>query len=202
MSSTDPRVDAYIAKSADFAQPILSHIREVVHEGCPEVEETIKWGMPSFMYKGILCGMACFKAHCTFGFWKGELITGENGESTSDAMGQFGRITSIKDLPPKRVLIGYVKKAMELNEKGVKSPTRSNQKPRPPIKPPTYFTAALRKNPKAQATFKSLRPSHRREYLEWITDAKTEPTRDRRLATTIEWLSEGKSLNWKYERKR
>src|SRR3954452_3610237 len=123
MAKTDPRVDAYIERSAPFAKPILKHIRKVVHRGCPDVEETIKWGMPHFDYKGVMCGMAAFKAHCAFGFWKGSLIIDAQNKS-ADAMGQFGRITSMKDLPPKRTLQGYVKKARELNDAGIKPPAR------------------------------------------------------------------------------
>ncbi|MEO6067669.1 MAG: DUF1801 domain-containing protein [Gemmatimonadales bacterium] len=124
MGQRDKRIDAYIAKSAPFARPILTHLRAVVHEACPEAEETLKWGMPSFTYHGILCGFAAFKAHATFGFWRGSLIVGTNAAKTRDAMGQFGRITSLKDLPPKRTLLGYVKEAMRLNEQGIKAPAK------------------------------------------------------------------------------
>src|SRR5215471_14351950 len=124
MGTRDKRIDAYIAKSADFAQPILRELRETVHEGCPEVEETIKWGFPNFTYKGILCGMASFKQHCAFGFWKGSLVIDGN-DNNVDAMGQFGRITSLKDLPPRRMLLAYVKKARQLNHDGIKVPRKS-----------------------------------------------------------------------------
>ena len=125
MGTRDPRIDAYIAKSADFARPILTHLREVVHAACPEVEETLKWGTPYFTYKGMLCGMAAFKHHCAFSFWKGSLIVGGQGEGVERAMGQFGRITKISDLSSKRILTGYIESAMRLNEQGVKAPTRS-----------------------------------------------------------------------------
>ena len=199
MGTTDPRVDAYIAGSADFAKPILNHLREVVHAACPEVEETMKWSMPHFMYRGMLCSMASFKQHCVFGFWKGSLIVDENGKNLEEAMGQFGRITTLADLPSNRLLTSYIKKAMVLNETGVKSPTRSRpreEKGLPIV--PDYFTAALRKNKEALATFESFSPSHKREYVEWITEAKGEDTRKRRLETAIAWLAEGKSRNWKY----
>ncbi|HSE50621.1 MAG TPA: YdeI/OmpD-associated family protein [Gemmatimonadales bacterium] len=193
----DPRIDGYIANAAEFARPILTHLREVVHAACPEAEETMKWSAPHFMYKGMLCGMQAFKAHCAFGFWKGSLVVGRNGEN-ADGMGQFGRITAISDLPSRKVLTGLIKQAMALNDQGIKSPTRTNRKPRPEAKVPPDLVAALEKNRKARATFEGFSPSHRREYVEWITEARTEPTRLRRLATAVEWLAEGKARNWKY----
>ncbi len=196
----DLRIDAYIDKSAAFAKPILRHLRTVVHDACPEVEESIKWGMPCFNYHGILCSMAAFKEHCAFGFWKASLILGPKSGDGS-AAGQFGKIAKVKDLPPKTILTGYIRKAMKLNEEGVKSPTRSTDRPKKPDIPvPAYFSAALAKNRKAKAGFESFSPSHRREYLEWITEAKTQATRERRMASALEWLAEGKSRNWKYER--
>lgn len=197
MATRDPRIDAYIARSADFARPVLAHLRDVVHAACPGVEETMKWGAPHFMYRGMLCGMSAFKAHCTFGFWRGRLIVEGNGRN-AEAMGQFGRITALADLPSRTVLAGYVRAAMALNEQGVKSPTRSKRTPKPEAKVPRDLAAALGKNRKARATFEGFSPSRRREYIEWITEAKADATRERRLATTIEWLAEGKSRNWKY----
>jgi uncharacterized protein YdeI (YjbR/CyaY-like superfamily) len=201
MGTRDPRVDAYIAKSADFAKPILTHLREVVHSACADVEETVKWGAPHFVYKGMLAGMASFKQHCAFGFWKGSLVIGEDATAPAEAMGSFGRITNVSDLPPRSTLAGYVKKAAKLNDDG--TPRPKSKMPKPPKKTipmPPDFAAALKKNKKAQTTFEGSSPSHRREYLEWITDAKQQATRTRRMATAIEWLSEGKSLNWKYQR--
>lgn len=199
MSNRDPRVDAYIARSAPFARPILEHIRDVVHAACPDVEETIKWGFPNFGYKGMLCSMASFKEHCAFGFWQAKRVLGE-AASDEEAMGSFGRLTSVKDLPPKRELVGYVKKAMQLNEEGIKR-TPSKAKPKPPLSVPDDLAAALKKNRRASTAWEKLAPSHRREYVEWITEAKQPATRERRLATTLEWVSEGKSRNWKYERR-
>lgn len=196
MGKRDKRVDAYIARSRDFAKPILTHLREVIHENCPEVEETLKWSVPHFDYKGPFAGMAAFKEHCTFGFWKGALIVQDSGSTA--AMGQFGRIEKVGDLPPKAALKKYIKTAMKLNETGVKAPRAV--KSRPEIPAPAYFTAALARNKKAKAAFEAFSPSHRREYLEWITEAKTEATRDKRLATAIEWMTEGKPRNWKYQR--
>jgi uncharacterized protein YdeI (YjbR/CyaY-like superfamily) len=201
MGKRDPHVDAYIARSADFAPPILEHLRGVVHAACPDVEETLKWSMPHFMYQGMLCGMAAFKQHCTFGFWKGSLIVDGDGdgEGAEAAMGQFGRITKLSDLPSRRILSGYVKQAMKLNEQGVKHPTRVKKAPKPLVVP-AVLAAALKKNRKAGAAFQNFNLSHRREYVDWITEAKTPETRQRRLASAIEWLSEGKSRNWKYEK--
>jgi uncharacterized protein YdeI (YjbR/CyaY-like superfamily) len=194
MGKKDPRIDAYIAKSADFAKPILKHLRALVHKGCPGVEETIKWSMPHFDYAGgPLGGMAAFKEHCAFGFWKGSLIV----PGSRDAMGQFGRITSVKDLPSDSVIVGYVKKAAELNESGVKV-ARPAKHAKKEIPIPKDLAAALKKNAKARATFEGFRPSHQREYLEWITEAKTDETRNKRLATAIEWMAEGKPRMWKY----
>ena len=199
MASRDPRVDAYIAKSADFARPILAHLREVVHAACPDAEETMKWSFPHFQYKGLLCSMAAFKEHCAFGFWKSSLVMGE-GTEAEKAMGQFGRITKLSDLPSKKVLTGYIKKAMKLNDDGVKSPNRMKPKdkaPRPVVVPDD-LSKALRASSAAQATFEKFSPSHKREYIEWITEAKSPATRSRRLETAIEWMAEGKPRNWKY----
>jgi uncharacterized protein YdeI (YjbR/CyaY-like superfamily) len=200
MGKRDPRVDAYIAKSNYFAKPILNHIRSLVHEVCPDVQETTKWGAPFFDYKGIMCNMAAFKEHCSFGFWKGSLILGENVKN-AEAAGQFGRLEKVGDLPSKKILTGYIRHAMKLNEEGVKTPMRTKtgaKKPELPV--PAYLQAALKKHRKAQAAFDAFSPSHRREYIEWITDAKTEATRDKRMETAMQWLSEGKSRNWKYQR--
>ena len=194
---TDPRVDAYIAKSADFAQPILRHLRALVHEACPDAEETIKWGMPSFTYHGILCGVAGFKAHCIFGFWhQGTTkIIKQAGGKAEQAMGSLGRITSLADLPADREMIRYIRQAAKLNESG--APARP--KPRKPLPMPADLSAALKKNAKAAKVFKDFSPSPRREYIEWITEAKRPETRQKRVATTIRWLASGKRRNWKYE---
>jgi uncharacterized protein YdeI (YjbR/CyaY-like superfamily) len=198
VATRDPRIDGYIARSADFARPILAHLREVVHAACPDVEETMKWSFPHFQYKGMLCSMAAFKEHCAFGFWKSSLVLGE-GNDSDEAMGQFGRITKLGDLPSKKVLTGYIKKAMGLNEAGVKSPTRSKPKAtKAELVVPDDLAAALEKDAAAHATFEKFSPSNKREYVEWITEAKTQATRTRRLETAIEWMAEGKPRNWKY----
>jgi len=194
----DPRIDAYIAKSPRFAQPILKHLRAVVHTACPTVEETLKWSRPHFLYKGMLCGMSAFKQHCTFGFWRSSLVIATSQNKNSTAMGQFGRITSLADLPSKKRITAYVRAAMKLNDAGVKSPTRANRTPREPLPIPAELSAALKRNKAARATFDNFSPSHQREYIAWLIEAKSDATRQRRLATTIEWLAEGKPRNWKY----
>ncbi|MFL5578852.1 MAG: YdeI/OmpD-associated family protein [Gemmatimonadaceae bacterium] len=198
MGTRDPRIDAIIAKSADFAKPILTHIREAVHAGCPDVVETIKWGMPAFEHKGPMCQMAAFKQHCVFGFWKGKLVLAGDYRG-EEAMGNFGRIESLKDLPPKRTLVALVKKAAALNDAGVKVP-RTKKQPKPALATPPDLAAGLKKNRKAATTFEAFSPSQKREYIEWITEAKTDATREKRLATALEWLAEGKTRNWKYQR--
>ncbi len=200
MAKRDPKVDAYIAEAAPFAKPILRRLRKIVHAGCPAVEETIKWGFPHFVYKGNIAGMAAFKQHCVFGFWKDALLFNrENGEQ-KEAMGQFGRLTHVSELPAEKVMIGYVKKAAALNEDGVKVERGAGQA-REPIAMPDDFAAALKKSARASKTYENFSASKRRDYLEWITEAKRDQTRRQRIATSIEWLAEGKSHNWKYERK-
>jgi uncharacterized protein YdeI (YjbR/CyaY-like superfamily) len=198
MGKIDPRVDQYIARSADFAKPILTHIRKVVHEACPNVEETMKWSAPHFDYKGMMCGMAAFKGHCAFGFWKAALVLDD--PAADEGMGSFGKLTSVKDLPSDRQLAGYVKKAAKLNDNGVKV-VRKAAAPKKPLKVPVDFAAALKKNHAARRTFDAFSPSNKREYLEWVTEAKTDATRSKRMATSVEWLSQGKTRNWKYEPK-
>jgi len=198
MGNKDPRIDTYIEKSADFAKPILKHLRKVVHAGCPQVQETLKWSMPHFDYKGIMCGMAAFKEHCAFGFWKHSLIFKRDQNGDEAGMGSFGKIKSLADLPNEKTLLGYVKKAAALNDAGIKVPERTQPKKREPLPVPDDFSGALKKNAKARKTFESFPPSKRREYLEWITEAKREETRKERLATSIKWLSEGKPRHWKY----
>ena len=196
MARTDPRVDAYIDKSQPFARPILKHIRALVHTALPDVQETTKWSFPHFDYKGMLCSMAAFKAHCAFGFWNHSILSEE--QKSADAMGQFGRITSLQDLPPDKVFIALVKKAAALNDAGIK-PKREPKAPKKPLKAPPDMLAAIKRNKKAQATFGAFSPSAQREYIEWITEAKTDVTRERRLETAVQWMAEGKGRNWKYE---
>jgi hypothetical protein len=203
MGKRDPRVDAYIAKAAPFARPILKHLRAIIHEGCPEVEETIKWSFPCFDYKGPFCSIAAFKAHATFGLWKHALLVQQIAPLAKDrekAMGHFGRLTSIDDLPSRRVLVALVREARRLNDERIKLPPRP--RPKKPIKVtvPAYLRAALGKKKKALAHFTAFSPGQRREYVDWLTEAKTAPTREKRLATAISWIAEGKIRNWKYVR--
>ena len=194
MGARDPRVDAYIDQSADFAKPILERLRETVHTAIPEAAETIKWGSPYFEFEGPVCGMAAFKRHCAFVFWKDRLVV---EDPVDGAMGQLGRIESLDDLPPRRTLVAWLAKAAKLNEEGVKAP-RTVRPPRAPVAVPPDLERALARNAGARAAFESFSPSHRREYVEWIQEAKREETRRKRLATAIEWMSDGRPRHWKY----
>lgn len=195
MRNRDPRVDAYIAKAPAFAKPILGAVREAVHAALPDVEETMKWSTPFFDYKGPICMVAAFKAHCRFGFWKGSLVTGRtSGE-------KMERLTSVEELPSKKKLIALVKKAAKLNEEGVKVPRAKKKTAKNPAAMPDDLAASLKKNKTANAAFKKFSPSQRREYIEWITGAKASETRERRLVQAIDWIAEGKPRNWKYMKK-
>jgi uncharacterized protein YdeI (YjbR/CyaY-like superfamily) len=195
MVHRDPRVDAYIERSADFAQPVLEHLRAIVHAACPDVEENIKWGCPHFGYKGgMMCSMAAFKQYCSFGFWNHKDVVGKEPE---EGAGGFGRIASIKDLPSKKELTGYIRKAMVLKDSGVKK-VRPKAAPKPAPSLPDDFAAALKKNAAARKHYDALSASAQREYVEWIVEAKTDATRQKRIATAVEWLAEGKHRNWKY----
>ncbi|MEP7064457.1 MAG: YdeI/OmpD-associated family protein [Gemmatimonadota bacterium] len=197
MPKTDPRVDAYIAKANDFAKPILARVREMVHEACPDVEERMKWSSPFFDYKGqMMCGMAAFKEHCSLIFWKAPLIDGvpRNGDPSR---GSFGRITSVKELPTKKVFSGYIKAAMALNEAGI-TVKRPKAGPKPEAKVPKELASALEKNKKAATVFANFPPGQRREYCDWISEAKREETKAQRVTQAVEWIAEGKTRNWKY----
>lgn len=195
--TTDPRIDAYIAKAAPFAQPILKHVRERVHIVAPEAEETLKWSMPSFTVDGkILLGMAAFKEHATVGFWRGS----EMGiEPSHDAMGQLGKLTSVNDLPPDAELDALIRKGVEL-ARTAPAPRKTKREPKPAPEMHPDFAKALNANGKAKAVLDGFPPSAQRDYLEWIAQAKQDATRAKRIATAVEWLSEGKRRNWKYER--
>ena len=205
MTKTDKRVDAYIAKAQPFAQPILKHLRKLVHRACPETEETIKWSFACFDYKGLLCSMAAFKHHAAFGFWKYKLIKdpknyiGLRFNEGGNAMGNLGRITSLKDLPPDKVLIDFIKQAKKLNDNVVKIPAKP-KKPREKLVIPPYFTTAVKKNKKALSTFNDFSYSNKKEYVSWVTEAKSGETRNSRMQLAVEWMSEGKRRNWRYER--
>lgn len=200
MPTLNPRVDAYIERAAPFAQDILRHWRATVHAHCPDVVETIKWSFPNFTYRDkILTGMAAFKAHCSIGFWHGAAAVGADN-AKDGAMGDFGRLTSVKDLPSKAEQKAILKRAMRLIEDGVKArPAQPASAPKPPPAMPDDLAAALRANEAAARTFEALPPSHRREYIDWIVEAKKAETREKRLAQAVDWMAEGKRRNWKYE---
>jgi uncharacterized protein YdeI (YjbR/CyaY-like superfamily) len=195
--SREPRIDAYIAKAPPFARPILERVRERVHAVVPDVEEAMKWSAPGFTVDGkILLMMAAFKAHAALNFWRGQEIG--DGSPKAGAMGQFGRLTSLADLPPDEVLDSLIREAAAL-AKTAPAPRKSKHEPKPPAELHPEFAAALVNAPKAKAAFDAFPPSCKREYLEWVSEAKREETRHKRIATAVEWLSEGKRRNWKYE---
>jgi uncharacterized protein YdeI (YjbR/CyaY-like superfamily) len=200
MPAQDPRIDAYIIKSADFALPILQYLRALVHAACPEVVETMKWSFPHFMYKDeILCSMASFKQHCAFGFWKAALMKDAKIllANRKEAMGSMGKIGSLKDLPADKKIMGWVKEAMKLNEAGIKLAKTKPAAPKELVMP-AFFSAALAKNKKTKAAFEKFNYSQQKEYAEWLTEAKTIPTREKRLSQAMEWIAEGKIRHWKY----
>jgi uncharacterized protein YdeI (YjbR/CyaY-like superfamily) len=195
--SHDPRVDAYIARQPDFARPILEHLRRVVHEAAPEVEEAIKWSMPHFTYKGrLFAGMAAFKAHATFGLWQASAVLGDNG-SEREAMGQFGRIASIDDLPPEKELKDIIRRAAAQAEQG--PAPRPKKPPKPELEMPDDLRSALEGNAAAKAAYDDFPPSAKRDYLEWLIEAKRPETRAKRLTQAVEWMAEGKRRHWKYQ---
>jgi uncharacterized protein YdeI (YjbR/CyaY-like superfamily) len=200
MPNRDPRVNAYIARSADFARPILEHLRTLIHAACPEVEEGIKWSMPFFSHcGGTMCMMAAFKQHCSFRFWLHDAVLGESiGE---DGMGQFGKLTSLDDLPSDKQLMKYLHKAIALSEAGVKlSRPKAAARPAPTLPEDFATLLAHEKYAAACKTWSAFGPGAQREYVDWIMQAKTEATRQKRVATTLEWLAEGKKRNWNYEK--
>lgn len=196
-------IDDYIAQAEDFAKPVLSHLRAVVHEACPQVEEAFKWSFPHFLYKGkILCSMASFKQHAAFTFWLGSHMSDPHNlfqKGDDSGMGQLGKIHSMHDLPDRAVLIEYLLEAQRLCDEGKTIQSGKSRQPRV-LETPEYVLDALRRVPAAMDRFEKFTQGHRNEYIEWITEAKTEATRQRRIAQMIEWLLEGKSRNWKYAR--
>ncbi|TXF76136.1 YdeI/OmpD-associated family protein [Chryseobacterium sp.] len=202
MAATDSRIDTYIENSQDFVKPVLTYLREIIHEACPEVEEGWKWSFPHFMYKGkILCSLAAFKQYCSMGFWlHSEMKTIKEFETNVETSGMFslGKITSVEDLPSKPQLKAAIKEAMELTDMGVKMKKAPVSKTE--IEIPADFTEALEKNTKAQQFFTKASASFRKEYILWITGAKTEATRIKRMEQALEWIAEGKGRNWKYEK--
>jgi uncharacterized protein YdeI (YjbR/CyaY-like superfamily) len=193
----DPRVDAYIAKAAPFAQPVLAQVRDRVRAVVPDVEETLKWGAPSFVLDGrILLMMAAFEAHAALNFWRGQELRGE--QANADAMGQFGKLTAVSDLPPDEELDALILQAAELT-RSVPAPRKPKNAPKPAPTLHPEFAAALDAAPQAKEVLDGFPPSAQRDYLQWISDAKQDATRHKRIATAIQWLSEGKRRMWKYE---
>ncbi len=200
MGTRIKEVDQYIHNAEPFAQPILIHLRELIHSAHPEIKESIKWGMPHFEYKGNLCGVASFKKHCAFGFWKAAIMTDSHGifgSGPRPGMGDLGRVRSLEDLPPDSVLTEMILEAIDLNERNIPLPKKTISKAE--VTPPDDFLDALDENELAHTNFSRMSPSHRKEYIEWIEDAKREETRLRRISTAVQMLSEGKSRNWKYQ---
>lgn len=203
--SHSPKVDKYIDSAAPFAQPILTHIRQLVHTALPDVEEDIKWSMPFFLYRGLMLGnMAAFKQHCSFGLWgkEGPANLRKDGVYDREAMGQLGKLTSVEDLPPDRDFIQYIRTAAAEIDTGARTQNYSRPKtttPKPPPEVPPALAAALKKNKAAATQFAAMPPGCQREYCDWISEAKRDETRDKRVATALEWIAEGKRRNWKYE---
>lgn len=201
----DHRIDDYILSVEPFAQPILIRLREIVHHTIPEVEETMKWSRPSFDYKGVFCSMCAFKNYVTFGFWKHELIKdpkkllGERYAEANRGKKNLGYLTSLDDLPSEKIIIDFLLQAKQLNDEDVKLPPRV-VKPKKTLSVPDYFIQALSQNKKALTVFELFPPSAQRDYVEWLEEAKTEPTRIKRMDQAVQWISEGKKRHWKYER--
>jgi uncharacterized protein YdeI (YjbR/CyaY-like superfamily) len=200
----NPKVDAYIAKAQPFAQPILAHVRELAHKACPDVDEEIKWSMPFFVLRGVVLGhMAGFKQHCAIGFWGPEMhaTLREDGLLSENGMGALGKVSSLKDLPSDKKLLDYFRQAAGLVASGQRTKSivrpRKSQKPAPEV--PSELAAAFKKNKAAAKAFAGFSPSCQREYTDWIADAKRPDTRQKRIATAIEWIAEGKQRNWKYQ---
>ena len=205
MKNTNPIIDNYINKAEPFAQPILKHIRELVHEVCPDVKELMKWSFPHFDYKDTMfCSMAAFKQHAVFGFWKASIMADPDGILTikgRESMGHLGKLTNVNDLPSDEILKKYLKEAMRLNDEGIKLPEKAKPTEKKELVVPEELAAALNENAVAKSTFEGFSNSNKKEYIDWLIEAKSEETKARRLETTIEWLSEGKIRNWKYLRK-
>ena len=198
MKKKNPAFDAYIAKAQPFARPILTKIRDLFHRACPEIEEVMKWSHPSFACQGIVAGMAAFKEHMRFGFWKESLLKHPDRIFKSAQRHQEFGLRSLDDLAADDVIIARIREAVQLNKAGVKPARPRNKMPRPSLEPPAYFLAALRQKKGALAKFEAFSPSARREYVEWLLEAKREATRAKRLATAVDWIAEGKPRNWKY----
>jgi uncharacterized protein YdeI (YjbR/CyaY-like superfamily) len=199
MKNASPEFDAYITDAPAYAKPILTKLRALFHKACPDIEEVMKWSFPHFEYRGIVANMAAFKNYVRWGFWKAALMSDLHSlfEAMGDTTMGATKAATVDDLPSDKILIEYIREAVALNEKGVKVRARKKRPPKP-VEVPEYFLTALKKNKKALAAFEAFSPSHKREYIDWITEAKQEATRQQRLATAIEWIAEAKPRHWKY----
>lgn len=204
MATYDKRIDAYIAKSADFAKPILEHLRELIHEACPDVEETMKWSFPHFDYMGAtICSMAAFKQHAVFGFWKASIMQDPHSileTANRSAMGHMGQLTDVSQLPKASILKQYIKQAAKLNADGIKIPSKPKAAKKAALEVPEELMKALKKNKAALKTFEGFSNTNKKEYTEWVSEAKTDATRDKRIAQAIEQMAEGKIRHWKYQK--
>lgn len=198
MAAPDPRIDAYIARAAPFARPILDELRARVHAACPDAEETLKWSAPAFTCQGrLLAVMAAFKQHVAFNLWQGARVMEQ--EAGSEAMGQFGRLASVADLPPRPAMAALLRQARALGVAGQPGGGRKRTAPKASPRPPADLVEALAGNPAARATFEGFPPGKQRDYVDWIVEAKREATRRNRIEQAVAWLAEGKARHWKYE---
>jgi uncharacterized protein YdeI (YjbR/CyaY-like superfamily) len=206
-STANPKVDAYLAAAEPFAQPVLEHLRVLIHKACPQVEETIKWSRPFFLHHSvILCNISAFRQHCSFGFWGAEMTALLNKANAlrEGGMGSLGRIVRVQDLPPDKQMLEWIRQAAAFIDSGEHiSPIAARRTvvkpPKPAPEPPANFTTALKKDKKATAAFAAFSPSAQREYIEWIAEARRPETQQRRIATALEWIVLGKPRNWKYQ---
>lgn len=193
----DARVDEYVERAAEFARPILLHLRLLVHQACPEIDETIKWSRPFFVHRGtIIANMAAFKRHCSFGLWG----PGMTPLSTDGAGGSLARIESLAGLPEDAAIVAMVRDAIKRVGNTGAAATKGRVKAvSEDIAVPQDLALALAEIDGAIAHFEALSPSCKREYVLWIEEAKRKETRARRVGETARWIAEGKRRNWKYE---
>lgn len=196
--------DQYIDLQADFARPILQHLRTLIRSACPDGIEEFKWNFPHFTYKGvILCHLGAFKSHLSVGFWLSAIMDDPDGilqTSERESMGNLGRIKRMEDLPAPEVLVRYVHHAMDLIDQGRKLPSVKEKPKDRTLSIPKILETMLDANPKAKGTFESFSYSAKKDYTLWIDEAKTEATKIKRATQAVEWLEEGKKRHWKYEK--
>jgi len=202
LPSSEPEVDAYAEGVEAFAKPILAHLRGLIRATCPEVVETLKWGIPHFDYRGeMMCIFAAYRSHCAFSFWKSALMSDPRLKASIDlpASKRFmGKLRSLADLPVDAELTAWIREAMLLNEQGAKvAPRKTSAAPKIVVAPPA-FVERLAASPSVKAMFESKSASFQKEYNVWIAEAKTEATRDKRINEALAWIAEGKGRFWKY----